>query len=251
MRKFYMKLAERTIAVSANFATTKNYCREYLVEECPENVDIEVIVTEDAIETERDALRKVGEGEFDDNYLEILVVQRKISDELPKYGIVLFHGSAVAVDGEVYLFTAPSGTGKSTHARLWRRGVGDRITMVNDDKPFLGLKEDGKVYVYGSPWNGKHNLGENVCMPLKAICILSQASENSIKRIPATDAFQTIYMQTYRKSTDAKFMEDTLYVLEKILEYPIWKLECNISKEAFKLSFETMTGEKWEEETCD
>lgn len=251
MRKFYMKLAGRSIAVSASFASTKVYCKNYLLAEIPHTVDIDVVVTRDAIEVEREALRKVGEGEFPDNYLESLALQRQIADQLLKYGVILFHGSAVALDGEVYLFTAPSGTGKSTHARLWVRGVGNRITMVNDDKPFLGVGDDGKVYVYGSPWNGKHKLGENVCMPLKAICILSQATENRIKRVSAGDAFQTIYTQTYRKSTDARFMDDTLTVLEKVLEYPIWKLECNVSREAFKLSFETMTGEKWEDGTCD
>lgn len=248
MEKFYMKLAERTIAVSANFATTKSYCSEYLLEEVPDKIDIEVFVTREKIEAEREAMRAAKEGEFSDHYLESLVVQRGISDELPKYGVVLFHGSALSIDGEVYLFTAPSGTGKSTHAALWRRGLGERVKMVNDDKPFLGMKKDGSVYVYGSPWTGKHRLGHNVGLPLKAICILAQATDNKIYRLSAGDAFQTIYTQTYRKSTDAKFMENTLNILEKIMEYPIWKLECNVSKAAFQLSYETITGNKWEEQ---
>lgn len=247
MEKFYMKLAERTIAVSANFATTKKYCKDYILEEVPVKVDIEVSVSKDAIVREREAMTNMYHEGFSDEYLETLVVQRRITECLIKYDVILFHGSAVALDGEVYLFTAPSGTGKSTHARLWRRGVGERIVMVNDDKPFLGVKEDGTVMVYGSPWDGKHKLNENVALPLKAICILSQAKENKIKILSAGDAFQTIYTQTYRKSTDAQFMDSVLNVLGRIMEYPIWKLECNISKEAFILSYETMTGEKWEE----
>ena len=251
MEKFYMNLAERSIAVSANFATTKRFCREYILDEVPNEVDIEVEITLEKIEVEREALRMAGEEGFSDAYLETLVLQRGISDELPKYGVILFHGSAVALDGEVYLFTAPSGTGKSTHASLWRKAVGERIVMVNDDKPFLGVKEDGTVVVYGSPWNGKHRLSNNIVLPLKAICILEQAKENKIQRIAAGDAFRTIYTQTYRKSTDMQFMDRTLDILEHVMKYPIWKLECNISKEAFRLSFETMTGETWEERVCD
>ena len=164
-----------------------------------------------------------------------------------EYNVILFHGSAVALDDEVYLFTAPSGTGKSTHAALWRRAVGERVVMVNDDKPFLGLKDDGNIIVYGSPWAGKHRLNANVALPLKAICILSQAKENRIKKITPGDSFQTMYTQTYRKSTDIQFTDIVLKVLAKVVEYPIWKLECNISKEAFLLSYEAMTGKKWGE----
>lgn len=248
MEKFYMKLAERTIAVSANFATTKEFCKDYLLDKIPEEVDIEVNVTLDKIEAELEAMEALNVGKFSEAYIETLVVQRGIADQLPQYGVVLFHGSAVALDGEVYLFTAPSGTGKSTHARLWRRGVGQRIIMVNDDKPFLGVKEDGTIMVYGSPWSGKHRLSENVALPLKAICILSQSDENKIKKVSAADAFHEIYMQIYKKSTDVQFMNETLQVLGDIMKYPIWKLECNVSKEAFRISYETLTGEKWEEE---
>lgn len=74
-----------------------------------------------------------------DAYLETLAVYRKIAEKMPDYGTVLFHGSAIAVDGEAYIFTAKSGTGKSTHVRLWREMLGDRAVMVNDDKPLIRI----------------------------------------------------------------------------------------------------------------
>ena len=135
MVKFYMKLAERTIAVSANFATTKEYCADYILAERPSEVDIEVSVSLDAIEHERESMKDLYCEEFSNEYLELLVVQRRVTECLIEYNVILFHGSAVALDDEVYLFTAPSGTGKSTHAALWRRAVGERVVMVNDDKP--------------------------------------------------------------------------------------------------------------------
>ena len=166
---------------------------------------------------------------------------------MTKYHTVLFHGSAIAVDGEVYLFTAPSGTGKSTHTRLWRERFGDRAFMVNDDKPFLHLEEDGSITVYGAPWDGKHHLSRNVGLPLKGICILEQASENQIKKLAQKESFQTIYLQTYRTTQDADVMKHTLEVLSGIMGYPIWHLGCTISQEAVSLSYEAMSGKKMEE----
>ena len=93
---------------------------------------------------------------------------------------VLFHCSAVAVDGKAYLFTAASGTGKSTHTRMWRQHFGGRAVMVNDDKPILRIKDDG-IYVCGTPWCGKHGLQTNVEVPVQGICILGGGEKNMIK----------------------------------------------------------------------
>ena len=80
-------------------------------------------------------------------------IYRKIADALVDDGVILYHGSVIAVDGQGYLFTAKSGTGKSTHTALWRELFGERAVMVNDDKPLLRVKDD-QVTVYGTPWNG-------------------------------------------------------------------------------------------------
>lgn len=247
MEKFYMKLAERTIAVSANFATTKEFCGEYLLDEIPSEVDIEVNVTPEEIEITRKRVEQVMTESYTEAYLERCAVHRLVAQQLPKYGTVMFHGSAVALDGEVYLFTAPSGTGKSTHARLWREFFCERVCMVNDDKPFLHADEDGKVTVYGAPWDGKHHLSKNIALPLKGICILSQAKENKIERLSTKEAFAKIYMQTFRQMDSTCMMNETLKVLNSIMHYPVWELECDVSLEAVKLSYEAMSGNTMEE----
>ena len=84
-----------------------------------------------------------------DDYLETLAVCRKIAERMPEYDTFLFHGSCIAVDGVGYLFTAKSGTGKSTHTRLWRELLDNRATMVNDDKPLIRIADDGLV-IYGT-----------------------------------------------------------------------------------------------------
>ena len=79
------------------------------------------------------------------------------------------------MDGEAYIFTAVSGTGKSTHAMLWREVFGERVRMINDDKPLIRITPEGKAVVYGTPWDGKHHLSKNSAFPLKAICWLTRA----------------------------------------------------------------------------
>ena len=80
------------------------------------------------------------------------------------------------MDGQAVLFTAKSGTGKSTHTKLWRDLFGERAVMVNDDKPLLRILKDG-VLVCGTPWDGKHRLSTNCALPLKAICILERGKK--------------------------------------------------------------------------
>ncbi len=247
MEKFYMRLADRVVAVSANYPTTKRFCRRYLLEEVPEETDIDVSVSMEDVEEEKKTAQEADLGLCSEQYLETLALHRKVSEALTAYHTVLFHGSAIALDGEVYLFTAPSGTGKSTHTRLWRECFGERALMVNDDKPFLHLNEDGSMTVYGSPWDGKHHLSTNVGLPLKAICILSQAPENRIYQVSKKEGLQPLYLQTFWPDSSQSMVKNSLEVLGGILDQPLWHLECNISKEAVKVSYEAMSGKCMEE----
>lgn len=182
-------------------------------------------------EREKSALEDRKEGlpirNFPDSYLETLAVYRKFAENLLAYDTVLFHGSVVAVDGIGYLFTAKSGTGKSTHTRLWREYFGERAVMVNDDKPLLQVTENG-VIVYGTPWDGKHHLSNNISVPLKAICILTRASENHIEPISKSTAFPMLLQQSNRPQDSLK-MQKTLEILDKISDnIALYKLGCMV-----------------------
>ena len=147
------------------------------------------------------------------------------------------------VDGNAYLFTAPSGTGKSTHTRLWREMLGDKAVMINDDKPMIRFI-DGDFYVYGTPWNGKHNLDTNTRAKVKAICKISQSKENSIRRANSAEMLLTILNQTIRP-TETVGMDKLLNLIEKLLtSVDLYCLGCNISREAAELSYKTMSGEQ-------
>ena len=152
----------------------------------------------------------------------------------------MFHGSVVAVDGQGYLFTAKSGTGKSTHTRFWRQVFGDRAVMVNDDKPFLRFTDHG-VLVCGAPWSGKHGLDTNITVPLKAVCILERGSENHIQSIEAKDALSMLMHQSSRP-LDGELMPKYLELVDRLAAGTrFWRMACSLDPDAARVAHEAMS----------
>jgi hypothetical protein len=144
------------------------------------------------------------------------------------------------VDGNAYLFTAPSGTGKSTHARLWRELLGDRVKMINDDKPIIRYI-DGELYVYGTPWTGKHGLGENTRGKIKAICKIYQAKENQIQRADNKEMIGVIFQQTIRPDSLERLDNFTALLDKMLASIDKYSLGCNMDISAAELSYNTMS----------
>ena len=244
MNEFTIKMAGHRISVDAMEMHMSELFAEYLCDETPE---ISVSTTPEDLDLERqksareDALEGREPRSYPTAYLETIAIQRKITEALFAHDTLLFHGSVIAVDGEAFLITAKSGTGKSTHTRLWRELLGDRAVMVNDDKPFLQILEDG-VLVHGSPWNGKHRLGSNISVPLKAICILERGEKNEIAPISAKEAVMMLMQQSCRPM-DGRKMPKYLELLDGLSRrVAFYRLKCTIDPEAAKLSYETMSG---------
>ncbi len=162
---------------------------------------------------------------------------------------MMLHASAVVVDGRAYLFTAYSGTGKSTHTQLWLEHFGSRAHILNDDKPALRL-EDGVWYAYGTPWSGKHDISTPERVPLAGIAVLERAQVNAIEPYSGQRAVFDILGQTLRPR-GPKRRERLLKLLDKLItQVPVWKLQCDISDEAVQVSYSAMSGTQtktWEE----
>ena len=116
------KIADKVVEVTSIYAEVHEYCTDYQTDD---PADYSVITTQADIDYEReksareDEIEGIPTRQFSDSYLEELAVYRKIAEQMIDFDTVLFHGSVIAVDGVGYLFTAKSGTGKSTHTRLW------------------------------------------------------------------------------------------------------------------------------------
>lgn len=249
MINYRIELAGINIDVSCQYDSTKKYCKDYLCEDSDSAYapDMTVSVTRDDIETERaesEAYDLAHDGvihNWTDAYLETLALYRKIAEKAADYDVVLIHGSAIGVDGQGYLFTAPSGTGKSTHARLWRELLedGHDVVMINDDKPLIRFFDD-RIMVYGTPWDGKHRLSANASVPLKAVGRIIRGELNQAEAMNETDKWPLLIGQSYRPESMLA-LKRVLGLLERMKkEIPFYDIHCDMRPEAAEQAWKAM-----------
>lgn len=152
-------------------------------------------------------------------------------ERLLKFNGIMLHSSAVVVDNEAYLFSAPSGTGKSTHTNLWLQHFKERAYILNDDKPAI-REWGGRFYAYGTPWSGKTDLNVNKKVPIKAIIFIERSENNFAEKISNQEAAKMLYYQGY-SAMSAECKISFLEFIDKLIRnIPIYRLGANISDEA-------------------
>ena len=160
--------------------------------------------------------------------------------DIIRHGRFYLHASAVVYEGEAYLFSAPSGTGKSTHTALWREKFPESY-ILNDDKPVIWPGKE-QITVWGTPFAGKTNLQVNQGVPLKGICFLKQGSENQIRQVTEEQALALLLNNTYRPKENDK-MNLLLDMIEQVVtQIKIYEMSCTRSLEAAELSYKVMKG---------
>lgn len=243
MAVFTMKIAGHTAQVTSLFESTPHQFSRYLTDSQPEFF---VTVTPEDLAFEQRELdaEALAEGfrrrAFTDPFLERAAIQRAFAEFLLRHSTLLLHGSTVAVDGKAYLFTARSGTGKSTHTRLWQQAFGSRSQMVNDDKPFLEIT-DPAVLAYGSPWSGKHGLDNNICVPLAGICLLERGTINEIRPASREELLPILFHESYRPLNpeyDGIYRQLVNTLAETV---PLWHMYCNRDPEAAVVAHNAMS----------
>lgn len=233
---FIIKIADINIAIYNTFDYLKKFCSQYIIES--DRFDFSVSVSTDEIEHERSML----DFDADDGFIESICIYREIAKKLPDYNAFVIHCAAIEYNGFAYCFAAKSGTGKTTHIKLWRQTFGEMVHIINGDKPIMRFIND-RFYVYGTPWSGKENFNNNVSFPLKSICFLEQAEVNQIFNLTKFDSLNRICQQIFLpKSTIG--LGKTIDLIDKLLsDTKIYSLKCNISPEAAILSKKVMCEE--------
>ena len=159
---------------------------------------------------------------------------------LLRFSGMMLHASAIELDGRAYLFSGPSGVGKSTHTHLWKDEFPSSV-VFNDDKPALRLI-DGRWFAYGTPWSGKNHVNVNMRVPLAGICFLKQGAENSIRRLSATEAVPRLINQTMRLFKQESELDLMLRAVECLAKsIPIYELSALPNGEAARLTHDTMS----------
>ncbi len=238
MANIFIELAEKIVNIQTDSPFIERFCNEFITDKT--SVDITVKAQKDEV------LREIeeAEGKTSFDYAEILCIYRHIAEELPLYNRFVMHGAALKYGENAYIFTAPSTTGKTTHIKLWQKHLGDRVSVINGDKPILKI-ENNVVTVYGTAWAGKERLYSNDSAPLRAICILKRGKQNKIYNVNPKEHFAALLNQIYLPKNEEAARKNLELFAQLINLVPVYVLECDISELAVKTSFEALTGEKY------
>lgn len=225
------KIADLCIKIAPIYEYTKKRMYPYLVDS--KEFDFEINITDSDISNFLDNTKTPCTAENAEN---ILILTEICNTVLSKFNGFFFHSSSLMLNDEAYVFTALSGTGKSTHTALWREYFGDKVIMINDDKPIIRKKND-RYYAYGTPWMGKSSIGNNISAPVKAVYVLRRGDENKAERVKPADVFKQIFEATLIP-TDKELMSTLLGLLDEFFSsVQLFRLTCNMSVDAVKTAF--------------
>ena len=240
--RFNIEIAGVAAAIECTHEHNRDFLHDYITDKTPE---LFISPSEEDLQSIFSEFQKSDEFQenpgfsYNNYFIENNAIHALLAESLVDFNVLLMHGSAIVMDNEAYIFTAPSGTGKSTHTRLWLRNFGDRAYIINDDKPMLKVSDEN-ILVYGTPWDGKHHISRNTSAPLKAIIQLTRDEENHIEPLMPKDAFPLLLRQCYR-TKDALRMTKVLQMEQRILEtVKCYKLGCNMDPSAAIVAYEGM-----------
>ena len=240
--EFTVCLAGINVAVNSLFDEVYDYCRDYLTDE-PADMNVTVTPEDILYEKKHNIYEAQIEGiqavDYPDSYLETLAVYRKIVTKMLDFDTFLMHGAVVAVGDKAWLFTAPSGTGKTTHINLWLKNIPGSY-VVNGDKPLIHIGEE--CTVYGTPWAGKEGMNSNVGVKLCGIVFLNRGKDNQIEKVPMNMVLPMFIQQCYRPR-DKAGLEKTLMLLSRLgKKIPMYQLYCNMNDEAALTAYNVLNG---------
>jgi len=230
--KFCIEIAGISIEIHSLFSKIKSISKDYITDTLTPDIVLNIAAKDVVSESET----KLSVYQMPD--LETLAVYRKIAEETLKYDTFLMHGSVISINGKAYMFTAPSGTGKTTHIRKWLENLPDAF-VVNGDKPLI---KAGEVpLACGTPWAGKENMQTNTMVPLAAIVLMERAEDNEIRQITFSEAFSGLFRQTYQPK-DTEKLKATLRLLKSLdhkVKFYSFKFN-NLKDDAFSVSYHAL-----------
>lgn len=232
------RIAELNIKMEPVYDETINRLEPYLCES--KDYDFAVEIDREAFERYSASSVFSNRPDMDEGpFLYTQICRRILSD----YEGFFFHSSALEMDGQAYLFTALSGTGKSTHTRNWRRAFGDRVTMINDDKPLI-RKINGKFYACGTPWMGKSDIGCNMTAPVKAVYVLQRGEENKAQKISPGLVFKQLLEATLIPKTRENMGKLLSLFNDLFSSADLFLLTCNKDVEAAEIAYNAANGKR-------
>ena len=229
----------RLAGLAFDFSTDSPVLRAHLapfVTEAAEDEEV-IALTAEELGGLKERLKK-SESQRNDAYLEEMALLWAVNNQLMKRDGFFLHAAVVSLNQKAVAFTAPSGTGKTTHARLWLKCFGSRAKMLNGDKPFI-RRIDGVWTAFPNPWNGKEGMGGHESAPLRALCFLERsATGNRIRPIRKDEAFSKLFNQTVIPESADGVATYLTNINRLINEIPCYLLSCDQTDEAVRTAWE-------------
>ncbi len=223
------KIADLNVLVEPKQDATLKRLRPYLTTE--QSVDLEISL---------DPFADHSTSEQSEGIEIVNKLCRRIQEDFDGF---FFHSSSLMLDGEAYVFTALSGTGKSTHTALWRKRFGDRVQMINDDKPII-RRHNGRFFIYGTPWMGKSEIGTNSKAEVKAVYVLERGEQNSVEEVTVGEVFKNL-LQATLVQTDRENMLKLLGLFDEFFSTTrLFRLKCNTDISAVDVAYNAANSKK-------
>ena len=220
---FSVKIADVVFGICANYPETKAFFAHFSSEEQEEH---QITVSAEDI-----AFYRRQFPQFTDALCERAVVKYRMDKLLVDHGAFPFHASALSFLGEAYVFTALSGVGKSTHARLWQQAFADDVVMINDDRPYIKVVGD-RAYAYSHPQSGKHHIYTNTAAPIRVIGKIVRDRQNFVKPISKAAFFPFFVQQTFTMD-EAQTTAKIIALQRKVLDcVRLYEIHCNTDPDA-------------------
>lgn len=224
------------VGIENRWTSVAKQCEGYLTDQAPV---LTVSVSDE--ELARESAASLQENPSD-AALESIAAYRKLINALLAYDVLMMHAAIVTLDGQAVAFTAPSGTGKTTHARLWCSYFGSRAEILNGDKPLLRAGQSS-FYAYGTPWKGKENLGKPGSAPLRAVCFLEQSRQNEIRSIEGVEILRRLVQQIPIPQREPE-LSQTLSLIDRLMkQLPFYVLACTPEESAVHTAYHRLNSE--------
>ncbi len=230
-----IKVAGFVFEIKNKFPYMEQFMTDYLTDDVPdETIDI----TMDELET-----LKAKYPASPLHYIEYLETYRVICDYIVAHDGALMHGAVIEYEGNAYMFTATSGTGKTTHIKLWKELYKDNVRILNGDKPLIRYI-NGSFVAYGTPWCGKEHYNVNASAPLKGIVLLTRGEENEVEQLDSKVFNKALFRQIYMPKSPMLIIKVAEFADKLFSGVPLYLLKCNMNIEAAQVASDAIANKK-------
>lgn len=234
---FRCMLADFVVEFRNRYPYLEDFCADYRYDGTVPS-DFVVAVSDEDMSRER----HMATQRLDDGYVESVCAYRKLCYQLPQRDAMFLHASVISFEGRGIAFLAKSGVGKTTHTKLWKNVYGEKVSIINGDKPIIRFW-DGVPYAYGTPWAGKENLQMRDRVELRDICFIRRSEYNSTNLVPTQSAVAELLGQILLPPVP-RIAFKTLDLLDLLTKHcRLWEISCNMTKDAAKIACETILAE--------